>query len=251
MAYFFTHSEKNANLLFEYLYLCGVMSMRNNSNFKKILLFCATAAGLTFATASNAAIFSMTDILDGTEGYFGFSEFHDQSTWRMNGSIIEDPAVLNAGGFWNSDTGTISFGFSLGGTGSVVAKGNLKKNSIVSGAITGVDGFIDMTFNGASTIADGLYRFVFEEAIFSTGGANSYDSIDNHISLWGDLGNYNATGCASNGNLNCIGVDLRLQLGGLLNQEPQPVPLPAGGILLLTALGGLVGARKAKKRKAA
>ncbi len=225
--------------------------MRNNFNFKKTLLFCTTAAGLTFATASNAAIFSMTDILDGTEGYFGFSQFHDQSSWRMNGAIIEDPAVLNSGGFWNSDTGNIRFGFSLANGGSVEASGDLDTNALGSGDITGVNGYIEMKFAGASNIADGLYRFFFEDAIFSTGGANSYDSADSHISLWGDLGNYDAQGCGSTGQLTCIGADLRLQLGATLNQEPSPVPLPAGGILLLTALGGLVGARKAKKRKAA
>ncbi len=225
--------------------------MGNTTNFRKALLFCTTAATLTFATASNAAIFSMTDILDGSENGFGFSVFHNQTNGRMSGSHIEDPATLNAGGFWNSDTGNINFGFSLAGAGTVEAKGNLQTNALGGGAITGVDGFIEMTFAGAANILDGIYTFIFDEAIYSSGGANSYDSDDNHISLWGDLGNFDSYGCSHYGQQTCIGVDLRLQLGEELNEEPQPVPLPAGGLLLLTALGGLVGARKAKKRKAA
>jgi hypothetical protein len=221
-----------------------------NTKIRKTLFLCTTAATLAFATASSAAIFSIDSILQGSDNGFGYSVFHDQTSHRMNGNHIEDPTTLDAGGFWNSDTGKISFSFNLDGAGTVEAKGNLASNAMGIGNISGLNGFIDMTFAGAANIADGIYRFIFDAALYTVDGANSYDSGDNHISLWGDLGNYSRQGCRD-AQTTCIGADLRLQLGDELNEEPQPVPLPAGGILLLTALGGLVGARKAKKRKTA
>ena len=74
--------------------------------------------------AANAATYTVTSILDGTDGAFDFSLFHDQSIWRMDGNTIADPAAGGiTPGTWDSVTGAISFGSLLQGAGSFFATG--------------------------------------------------------------------------------------------------------------------------------
>lgn len=227
----------------------------------KWLAAAALALGMA-STVANAATYNATSLLDGTDpNGFSYSSFHDQSIWRMSGNTVADPDASGfTGGTWDSTTGAIDFSSLLLGAGSFIATGVLNlNNSLTSGSLTGVSGYLDIAFSGATNIVDGSYHFVFADWLMGgTGAPNSYDSANNWLSLWGDLDNDNVAGydyrmldCSptynpsiSSGQLStCLGADLRIQL------TPSTVPLPAGLVLMLTGLGGFAGLRKLRKQR--
>jgi len=225
-------------------------------------LFAAGALTVGLAAgAANSATYNVTSILDGTDGGYSYSSFHDQSIWRMNGGTLADPAAGGiTPGTWDSVTGAISFGSLLQGAGSFIATGVLAlNNSLTSGSLTGISGYLDIVFSGATNIVDGSYHFLFDDWLMGgTGAPNSYDSANNWISLWGDIDqdgdgvyDYQMLNCSPTYNASigqgpqstCIGADLRFQV------SPAVVPLPAGIVLMLTGLGGFAGLRRFRKKQ--
>ena len=207
----------------------------------------AAVAGVMFlaAQAASAATYNILNVENLTAGGFRTSVFHEAtSSGGKSGDILAEAINGTGSGTWNSDTGAISVGFNVLLADNITIVGVSGTGTVTLGATraNGLHGSIDFLFSAAIG-GDTSYSVSFLDYDYGI-GPNSFDPSLSKISLWGAEGT-----ATTNGNFNTstttIGADLRIMLA--------VVPLPAGGLLLLGALGGLgaVGRRRAKKASAA
>lgn len=195
---------------------------------------------LTMSTA-NATIWSIDSALNGTDGGYGYSSFHDTSGSNvMSGSSFGDilPSIT---GSYNDATGAIianltvdpvaagaNLNFSLTGTLLFSANGFLTNNSELVADFDGTNGALDdavlgfmsgdICCNGNNNATPGL-------------DPNSFELSSGVLTLWGADGFNLSNGSYSGSSL---GMDLRIQL------VPEPATLALFGL-------GLIGVAARKK----
>jgi hypothetical protein len=181
------------------------------------------------------SIWNVDTVLDGGDGGFGFSGFHDASdTTPMSGTELS--AITGSGGVGTFDD---SIGFldiivslSIGGT--VHISGNLDFAS--TGLLFGfLDSNSDLFINFASpsgTLIDMFMTFEDGDQCCSGGtdDPNSFVASGSGatLTLWGANGDNPQTGLYDDGNT--LGMDLRLELS---RQVPEPASMLLMGLGLL------------------
>ena len=197
------------------------------------------AFALLFCSTSFATVWKIDQVLQGTDGGFGFSSLHDSSGANvMSGNKLAD--VTGGSGTYNDGTGEVDFALTLGNGDTMTLTGTL---------LFGVDGFL-----GAASLLDysGLANLLASDGIPESGqigfmpgdvccsdgvhDPNSFapasaGSALNFMSLWGSDGFTLATGL----------YDADPKLGFDVRLEMSVVPVPAAAWLFGTALVGLLG----------
>lgn len=213
------------------------MKLRIKSSLFIIVLLCSGT--------SQATIWTITDVLSGSDGGFGFSSLHraDDST-PMSGAIIA--TVGSASGTYNDVSGELllTMGLSnadlmsINGTLVFDASGDLDVDSQV--AYSGLTN-LAATWGGIGVTESGNLGYM--DGDVCCGGSFDPNSFlptgvgDLHyMTLWGaDFGGANFNGSYSGSS---FGMDLRLELS--------EVPVPAAVYLFGTAMLGLFGFNRRK-----
>ncbi len=194
-----------------------------------------TVSATLLAGAASATTFNIDGFVNSSAGGFTSTLFHEASGCNAmcGASIVK--ATGTGSGSWNDVTGDISFVMDLvgGGTASVVGLLNFAG---IGGAYIGS---FTTTFAGTSAYS-GTHDIKFLDEVYNAAqGVNAFQN--GIIGLWGAAGG----NPASNG----MGFDSSAYLGSDFRIEVSPIPLPASGLLLLSALGGIgfLGRRRNSK----
>jgi len=205
--------------------------------FTKTLATVASFALL--AGAASAKTYSIDGFVNSSANGFGSTLFHEATGCnRMCGSTIVK-ATGEGSGYWNDITGDISFVMDLIGGGTATVNGQLNFAGLATAS--DVVGEFHTTFAGTSAIT-GTHTLQFEKKTFNAAaGVNAFQN--GIIGLWGwgpSAGGTPAQGGSGFYN-GPVGADFRIQVS--------PVPIPASGLLLLTALGGIGFAGRRSRKK--
>jgi hypothetical protein len=194
---------------------------------------------LGVSSIANAAVYNISSVLQGNDGGYSFSSFHDANdNSPMSGPKLADITGPVISGSYNDVTGAFDAVLTVSSAGPTVA---LSGNLLFDGT-----GFL----NPSSTLSvdfDGSNGFLTDTTIgflpgdiccSGTGDPNSFKDIGGSLvmSLWGANWDY-AGGFDSTRDYpyqgSTLGMDLRIELS--------EVPVPAAVWLFGTGLLGLVG----------
>lgn len=188
-----------------------------------------------------AATYNITGVINDTIAGVTSTVFHTASGGGASGTI-KALALGPASGMWDSASGAIDIAFQVERTNSGGDNGEII-DVVGTGFVLGATDpwTIDFSFFESGTITptdligQSTATVTYLDVTYGTGGGspspNAFDLGTLTIALWGASTDTSAP---------YIGSDLRITLS--------PVPLPAGGLLLIGALGGL-GALARRRRR--
>jgi len=206
-----------------------------------------TCAGLAvISLGANATVYNITSVLQGNDGGYGFSSFHDANdSSPMSGPKLADITGPIISGSYNDVSGAFNAVLTVSNAGpNVTLSGNLLFD--VSGFLN-PSSTLDVDFDGSSGfLADTTIGFLPGDICCSgTGDPNSFKDIGGSLvmSLWGANWDY-GDGSAFNSDAplpylgSTLGMDLRVELTA--------VPVPAAVWLFGSGLLGLVAVARRK-----
>ena len=211
--------------------------------------------GITFASlavvsfSANATLYNITNVLQGNDGGYQFSSFHDASgSDPMTGGKLADITNPVVSGSYDDVSGVFDAVLTVSNAGPTVT---LSGNLLFDGSgFLNPSSTLSVDFDGSDgLLADTTIGFLPGDICCNgTGDPNSFKTIGGSLvmSLWGanwDYGNsqdFDGTSGNTTPYLgSTLGMDLRVELTA--------VPVPAAVWLFGSGLLGLVGVARCKK----
>lgn len=209
---------------------------------KTILLI----TSLLFCGVSQATLWQVDSVLQGTDEGFGFSSLHaaNDST-PMSGAILA--TIDSASGTYDDATGEVNFAFGLSSNDTLTLSGilNFIGGALAQDSVLNYSGLNNLAASSPIGFPADNNQFGFKKDLNCGGcggadGPNSFVATGvgdlHYMTLWGA----DFTNTVFQGNYlgSLIGMDFRLELS--------PVPVPAAVWLFGTALLGLFGFQRRK-----
>ncbi len=198
------------------------------------------------AGAAHATLWNLEAVLNGTDGGFGFSGFHDASGSNpMSGASVAAVTGFSSGSY-DDVTGALSAAINLDGGNSFTVSGTLLFDS-GTGLLSGdsqvqVDFLTALVVDGISIDPADIGIMDGDVCCSGTYDPNGFYVVDGNtrmMSLWGATWDYNGSGAGNGGDFNgsytgsLLGMDLRMRF----TRNPPDTGVPEPGTLLLLGAG--------------
>ena len=197
----------------------------------------AAVSAMLLASPVFATSYTIDGFVNSSDGGFTSTLFHEATGCNsMCGATIVT-ATGTGSGTWNDTTGDISFVMDLSDGGTASVKGLLNFAGLPNATFVGS---FRTTFAGTTALTGTHYTMFRKQTYNAPEGVNAFQN--GIIGLWGAAGGTPVWGGGLGFTNALYGADLRIKVS--------PIPLPASGFLLLTALGGIGFASRRRKTKA-